>query len=153
MTERGSSGFSFHCVGDVDVLCAISSLKSDSIGFDSIPLRFLKMLLPCVLPVIVFIFNTIFTNSVFPDIRKISKFIPIPGGCDLYSPYLYVNLQFARSSRTFNLMVPFGVCRARRQSFFVRIVNMWNVLPIDIKRSFNLHTFKRKCIEYFGLLS
>ena len=74
------------CGSAVDVLDAIASLKSNSVGHDSIPLRFLKMLLPFVLPFVVYIFNSVFTTSVFPEVWKISKIIPIPkggGSCDL----------------------------------------------------------------------
>jgi len=70
--------FSFQTVMDSEVAKAISGVKSNAIGLDDISLRFLKLLLPAITPYITHIFNTILTTSIFPDVWKVSKVLPIP---------------------------------------------------------------------------
>jgi hypothetical protein len=48
-----------------------------AIGLDGISLKFIKLILPLILPCITHIFNTILTKSLFPKTWKISKDLPI----------------------------------------------------------------------------
>jgi hypothetical protein len=45
---------------------------------DGIPLVFIKLLLPLILPVLTELFNYILTSSTFPLVWKISRVVPIP---------------------------------------------------------------------------
>lgn len=71
-------GFAFSCVTDSEVLASLLDVKSNATGSDEIHPRFLKILLPFILPFIVHIFNTIITTSIFPAAWKCAKIIPIP---------------------------------------------------------------------------
>lgn len=85
---RSSSGpiFSFNAVDQCDVLASLLSIKSNSVGVDGIDPRFLKILLPLLLPLITFVFNKILTSSQFPSNWKIAKIIPIPKKGSDYRP-------------------------------------------------------------------
>jgi Reverse transcriptase (RNA-dependent DNA polymerase) len=81
--------FSFRNVDDFEVKNAIYSVKSTAIGLDGISLKFIKLILPYILPYITFIFNTILTKSLFPKTWKISKVIPIAKVKDPRTPTDY----------------------------------------------------------------
>lgn len=68
--------FSFRNVTDTETYDAIHRIKSNSEGLYCIPISFIKMVLPVVLPVITFIFNAILTKSAFPSRWKSSKVLP-----------------------------------------------------------------------------
>ena len=72
------NGFSFHNVSAYDVLTAINSLKSYSLGLDGLPLKFVKLIIPYIIPYLTNIFNTVLTTSYFPKIWKLSKIVPLP---------------------------------------------------------------------------
>jgi Reverse transcriptase (RNA-dependent DNA polymerase) len=74
----GVSKFSFKAIDCSDVLDAVKSIKSDAAGDDGIPMSFLKLLLPVILPTITHIFNKIFYFSEFPRRWKTSIVIPVP---------------------------------------------------------------------------
>jgi len=74
--ERPNSSFSFRGITAPEVVKAISSVKSKSVGTDSIPIGFIRMLLPFVLPVITRICNSIITKSSFPVHWKTAKVLP-----------------------------------------------------------------------------
>jgi len=78
--------FSFTCVSESEVLYSLLSVKSNSVGLDGIHPKFIKLLLPKLLPYITFIFNTIITKSEYPKTWKIAKIIPIPKGKDDFRP-------------------------------------------------------------------
>jgi hypothetical protein len=69
--------FSFRNVSDLEVKVAIYGVKSMAIGLDGISLKFIKLILPHILPCITHIFNTILTKSQFPKTWKFSKVLPI----------------------------------------------------------------------------
>lgn len=70
--------FSFRNVDDQEVKKAIYEVRSNAVGVDKLPLKFIKMLLPVILPVITHIFNYSLTSSVFPISWKLSDTVPIP---------------------------------------------------------------------------
>ena len=70
--------FSFNCVNQCDVLSSILAVKSNAVGLDGICPRFIKVILPVILPFITHIFNTCLMSSQFPDLWKVAKIIPIP---------------------------------------------------------------------------
>lgn len=72
-----STGFSFQNVSSSDVEIAICSLKSNAIGLDEIPHKFIKLVLPTLLPHLTHIFNFILASSQLPTIWKQAKLIPI----------------------------------------------------------------------------
>lgn len=78
--------FSFSCVNQEDVLKAFLSIKSKSIGLDGMNPIFIKAILPQVLPFITHIFNTILTTSIYPDLWKWAKVIPLPKSNREYRP-------------------------------------------------------------------
>lgn len=78
--------FEFHCVNDNDVLTSLLKVKSNAIGYDNMDPRFIKLLLPQLLPFITYFFNTILTTSVFPKQWKHAKIIPVPKSNSEYRP-------------------------------------------------------------------
>lgn len=70
--------FSLSNVRVDNTLKALIGIKSNAIGHDNIPPRFIKLLLPHIVQYITHIYNTILTSSCFPSIWKIAKVIPIP---------------------------------------------------------------------------
>ena len=65
-------------ITEAEVLRSIKELKSSSApGYDEIPPVLLKLTLPLILPVLHNIFNSSFTNGIFPTRMKIAKVIPI----------------------------------------------------------------------------
>lgn len=69
--------FGFRNVLPDEVLSAFMHVKSNAVGFDEIPLKFLRILLPQFLCHFVHLFNTIFTTSKFPLAWKLAKIRPI----------------------------------------------------------------------------
>jgi hypothetical protein len=70
--------FSFSCIDEVCVVAALGKITSNATGLDGIPLVFIKLLLPLILPVLTELFNYILTSSTFPLVWKISSVVPIP---------------------------------------------------------------------------
>jgi len=77
-TNNNDDRFYFHGISENEVLEAIKSVKSTAVGLDNIHPRFLKMLLPIIIPFITYIFNNIICRSIFPLNWKRAKVIPIP---------------------------------------------------------------------------
>jgi hypothetical protein len=73
-----TSKLSFTCIDFQTLDKALKSIKSESIGLDLIPIKFIKLISPIVLKYILFIINNVITYSCFPDAWKQSKLIPIP---------------------------------------------------------------------------
>lgn len=71
-------GFEFKNTTQEDVLESILSIKSESAGHDGVHPKFVKLILPYILPQITHLFNTILTTSTFPYMWKHAKIIPIP---------------------------------------------------------------------------
>jgi hypothetical protein len=60
------------------VATSIRKISSNATGLDVIPLGFIKLLLPLILPVLTQLFNFILASSIFPVVWKISNVVPIP---------------------------------------------------------------------------
>ncbi|XP_075150402.1 uncharacterized protein LOC142224508 [Haematobia irritans] len=80
---------------EVDVNClnekfvgrkGFMDIKSDATGLDEINPKLIKMILPLLLPYWTFVFNTIFTESLFPTSWKRSKIIPLPKSNNEFRP-------------------------------------------------------------------
>ncbi|XP_075157890.1 uncharacterized protein LOC142231157 [Haematobia irritans] len=71
-------GFSFNCVGVEDVSAAIRKIKSRSVGVDNISIQLLNCVFPYISDVILNLFNSILTTSVFPSGWKMARVVPIP---------------------------------------------------------------------------
>jgi hypothetical protein len=69
--------FYFAAVPQIDVIKSISEIKSNAVGADALPLRFIKMILPLITPYITHLYNTSFMTSIFPSAFKFSLIIPI----------------------------------------------------------------------------
>ncbi|XP_075151220.1 uncharacterized protein LOC142225331 [Haematobia irritans] len=80
------SSFNFECVNSFDVLDSLLSVKYDAVGADNIDPRFIKILLPELMPYLTYVFNQFITRSVFPDRWKIARIIPIPKKNSDYRP-------------------------------------------------------------------
>lgn len=61
-----------------DIAKAVNSIKSKAVGVDQIPVSFLKICLPALLPVLDHLFNFCLQNGVFPSEWKMANIIPIP---------------------------------------------------------------------------
>lgn len=72
-----ADGFHFRVCDESDVVIALSSITSNAVGLDGIPLKFIKLILPSVITQITYIFNVIFRSSNFPSSWKTAKIIPI----------------------------------------------------------------------------
>ena len=73
-----SDKFFFKYVLPCDIVKAINGIKSNATGIDSIPVSFLKLCLPSLLPVIEYLFNYSLQNSIFPSMWKQANIVPIP---------------------------------------------------------------------------
>ncbi|XP_055628243.1 uncharacterized protein LOC129769796 [Toxorhynchites rutilus septentrionalis] len=66
--ERES--FYFDSINQEDVIYAMNAIKSNALGLDMLPLKFLKVICPILIEPITHLFNHIVTTSVFPDAWK-----------------------------------------------------------------------------------
>ena len=62
------------------------SVKSITVGIGNIRPKLVKLILPAILSHVTFIFNTIITQSTFPQNWKYAKVIPIPKSNNEYRP-------------------------------------------------------------------
>lgn len=69
--------FYFNQIDDLDVISALYHMKSNAIGLDKVPLKFLKLISPLILKPTTHLFNCIITTSVFPNEWKKSKVLPL----------------------------------------------------------------------------
>lgn len=68
--------FGFRNVDDLEVFDAIEEVKSGAVGLDKIPLKFIKLVIPVMLPHITHIVNYAITSSCCPSIWKLAKVFP-----------------------------------------------------------------------------
>lgn len=71
------NGFSFAEVSEIDIINCLMHIKSNAVGADSIPIKFIKDTLPLTLPFITCIFNTSLRSCIFPDAWKYSIVFPL----------------------------------------------------------------------------
>lgn len=72
------NAFSFDCIFEYDFLKAMRQVKSNALGVDGIPIKFLRMIYPFISRHLLHFFNTILTTSRFPDGWKIARVTPLP---------------------------------------------------------------------------
>ncbi len=78
-TERNlSDKFYFKYVTPEEIINAIHSIKSNALGVDLLPVKFIIKCLPLLYPVIDHIFNYCLLNGVFPNVWKKANILPIP---------------------------------------------------------------------------
>ncbi|KAI5721142.1 hypothetical protein M8J77_016710 [Diaphorina citri] len=70
--------FDFRDVTSSEVSTALSAIKSNATGNDGVCLRFIKLFLSSILPVLTHIYNESLSSHVFPDMWKYSLVTPIP---------------------------------------------------------------------------
>lgn len=70
--------FKFRAVTEDEVHKAILRIKSDAIGYDEIPLKFVKLFLDLLVPYITLLYNKIISTNTFPTIYKLAIVKPIP---------------------------------------------------------------------------
>ncbi|XP_055522687.1 uncharacterized protein LOC129716869 [Wyeomyia smithii] len=72
-----SDSFGFSTIAPWQVTNAAWESKSNAVGSDGIPIKFLKILLPLIVEHITFLFNKIITTATFPDTWKQIIVLPI----------------------------------------------------------------------------
>ncbi|XP_055605672.1 uncharacterized protein LOC129753850 [Uranotaenia lowii] len=75
---RTTRRFSFHQITTNEVSNKLFEIQSNAIGCDNIPVSFLKLLCPFILPVMKHLFNTIISSNHFPSCWKKAIVTPIP---------------------------------------------------------------------------
>jgi len=77
-TVGSKEKFHFKYIYPEDIIESITSIKSKATGVDLIPIIFITMCLPVLLPVLGHLFNFSLQNGCFPDVWKLANIIPIP---------------------------------------------------------------------------
>lgn len=75
--ENLSQSFEFNEIEEFEIINAIHDIKSNAVGLDNIPVKFIKLILPLLITPLKYIFNQIIKTSIYPEMWKISKIIPI----------------------------------------------------------------------------
>jgi hypothetical protein len=70
---------------------AIHQIRSNAIGADGVTIKFLKIILPQIVPYVTHVFNTVLMSSSYPALWKLSKIMPVaktndPGSLSNYKP-------------------------------------------------------------------
>ena len=81
-----SDKFNFNYFTEIDLIIHFNKLKKNSVGLDNINPKFLKILLPYLLPYILNLFNTIIMTSKYPSSWKNAKVIPVPKSNNEFRP-------------------------------------------------------------------
>lgn len=66
-------------VSAYEVAVAFAQVKSKAIGLDGLPIRFMRLILPLILPYLTHLFNVCITSSTFPSSWKCAKVVPADG--------------------------------------------------------------------------
>lgn len=69
--------FEFNEVEEYHIINAIYNIKSNAVGLDNIPIKFVKLILPLLIKPLKHLFNQILKSSIYPSMWKVSKIIPI----------------------------------------------------------------------------
>jgi hypothetical protein len=76
-TSNQSDQFTFRTVSFSVVKKAIRAVKSNAVGLDGIPLKFIKLFLSGIISPIAHIFNTTISSKTYPSAWKLSKIVPV----------------------------------------------------------------------------
>ena len=69
--------FSFTQISIEDVVKSVKRISSNAVGTDGIPIKFIKMLLPVLSPILTHVFNHIIMTSTFSNCWKVGHVIPV----------------------------------------------------------------------------
>jgi hypothetical protein len=69
--------FTFINSFELEVYNAIHQISSNAIGTDGVPIKFLKIILPQILPYVTHVLNTILMSISYPASCKLSKIMPV----------------------------------------------------------------------------
>ena len=69
--------FSFSNIFPEDIVKSVNKISSNAVGVDGIPIKFIKMLLPVISPVLCYVFNYMIMSSTFPSLWKVGHVIPV----------------------------------------------------------------------------
>lgn len=78
--------FEFSYVTQYDVISACSHIKSNAVGSDNLYPKFIRLLMPLILPYVTHLFNTIIMSSTYPLNWKHAKIVPLPKSNGEYRP-------------------------------------------------------------------
>ena len=70
--------FTFRNVDSSEIFDAMTSVKTNSVGPDDIPIKFLKIIYPVISRHFTFLLNSIITRSIYPKSWKLGRVVPIP---------------------------------------------------------------------------
>jgi Reverse transcriptase (RNA-dependent DNA polymerase) len=76
--DESYDGFSFGVVEEDEVFKTVMSMTSDAIGADGFPLKFIKLILLELLPILTHVLSHAIMTSSFPSLWKTGLVIPIP---------------------------------------------------------------------------
>lgn len=76
--DSAFSGFSFVHVNEMEVWQYFANMKSNAVGTDGVPTKFIRLLMPIIITHVTHIFNTCITTSIFPTMWKSALIIPVP---------------------------------------------------------------------------
>ena len=77
LERHPSASFEFRTIDIENLYQAFLKIKSNSMGCDLIPMKFLKIIFPLVDSVILHVINTMIMSSEFPKLWKIARVVPI----------------------------------------------------------------------------
>lgn len=78
VVDHGENGFNFRQTNSEEVNRKIHDIQTNATGTDGIPISFVKMLCPLILPELCHLFNAIITARAFPSLWKTAIVTPIP---------------------------------------------------------------------------
>lgn len=81
-----NNNFEFECVTQTDVMSSCLAVNSNATGCDNVDPKFVKLILPSLLPYLTHLYNSILTTSCFPKRWLHAKIIPLPKSQNEYRP-------------------------------------------------------------------
>lgn len=72
------NAFSFRNIDLAELLIHLHAVKSNAVGFDEIPIKFVIQIFPVIGKYLLHLFNTVLTTSSFPECWKVALVNPIP---------------------------------------------------------------------------
>ncbi len=77
LTNQQELTFSMPPVTSEEIINTVSQLRDSSPGYDGIPMKLLRVLMPSLCPVILYLCNMSFSTGIFPKHLKIAKVLPL----------------------------------------------------------------------------